>query len=217
MTSYKKKKTNEDMKRIVRLTENDISRIVNKVLIEQTEPNLSCDWFIMDTNLIDNQKGELHMSKVGNNWLIKKFNTNTQLPQLITLNVPLKNQLQVSWNSQNKNIVLSGPSLIGMRSYNILFNENNDIQDCKVLYEIQTNEGPQLVQGTIKLKKQENQPNIGNMVRLQNGAILTFGNYFSGRKRNLEDEKPLGLKRIFGTLEIEGDQYRFNGVQKKCK
>jgi hypothetical protein len=35
MTSYKKKKTNEDMKRIVRLTENDISRIVSKVLKEQ--------------------------------------------------------------------------------------------------------------------------------------------------------------------------------------
>ena len=36
MTSYKKKKTNEDMKRIVRLTENDISRIVNKVLKEES-------------------------------------------------------------------------------------------------------------------------------------------------------------------------------------
>jgi len=36
MTSYKKKKTNEDMKRIVRLTENDISRIVNKVLNEES-------------------------------------------------------------------------------------------------------------------------------------------------------------------------------------
>ena len=35
MTSYKKKKTNEDMKRIVRLTENDLSRIVKRVLVEQ--------------------------------------------------------------------------------------------------------------------------------------------------------------------------------------
>jgi hypothetical protein len=34
MTSYKKKKTNEDMKRIVRLTENDLSRIVKRVLKE---------------------------------------------------------------------------------------------------------------------------------------------------------------------------------------
>jgi len=34
MTSYKKKKTNENMKRIVRLTENDLSRIVKRILSE---------------------------------------------------------------------------------------------------------------------------------------------------------------------------------------
>jgi hypothetical protein len=41
MTSYKKKKTNEDMKRILKLTENDISRIVNKVLKEETRSVIS--------------------------------------------------------------------------------------------------------------------------------------------------------------------------------
>ncbi len=218
MTSYKKKKTNEDMKRIVSLTENDINKLVKKILNEQNEPPLNCDWFMMDTNLLDGQKGEIQIMRLDNNgnWRLQKTTNNTTRPVIVNLTVPQKNQLQVSWDSANKRIVLSGPSLIGMRSYNTLFNENTTEQDCKVLYEIQTNEGPQLVQGTIKLKKQENQPNIGNMVRLQDGATLTFGNYFSGRKRNLQDEKSLGLRRLFGTLEIEGDQYKFNGLQKKC-
>ena len=219
MTSYKKKKTNEDMKRIVRLTENDLSRIVKRVLVEQSTPPLNCDWFIMDTNLIDGQKGELQITSLGSGrWSIQK-NTPNSNPSQINLTVPQVNQLQVSWNRTNKQITLTGrQTLNGMNAYNTLFNESNTATDCKVMYEIQTNQGPQLFAGTLKLETSNVQPKfLNNQVRLQNGAIITYGSdCFVGRKRRYNDDSPAQRGTVYGYIGSKGVS-SFNDRQKSCQ
>ena len=207
------------MKRIVRLTENDLSRIVKKVLLEQSTPPLECNWFISDTNLIDGQTGELHLVALGSGrWRLRKYSPNNPLPVDINLTVPQTNQLQVSWDNTNKQIVLTGSqTLNGMNAYNTLFNESNTATDCKVLYQKQTNEGPQLFAGTLKLETSNQQPRLlNNQVRLQNGASITFSNdYFVGRKRRYGNETQADRGIVYGYIISKGVT-SFNDYQKKC-
>ncbi len=211
------------MKRIVRLTENDLSRIVKRVLLEQNDPSLdTCDWFIPDTYLIDNRKGELQMTNVRpGQWVVTKFsnpNDATSPTRNIAITVPLSNQLQVIWNSQTKSISLTGPSLIGMSAYNTIFGTNKNATDCFVLCETQSNDGPKLSVGIIKLNKSNNLP-VGNTteVRLQNGAVITYRNsHYVGRKRRYDKDNSLNTGRVYGTIEI-GQNFTFNEFQRKCK
>ena len=229
MTSYKKKKTNEDMKRIVRLTENDLNRIVKKVLLEQDAPPLGdCDFFIMDTKLLDGNLGELHMFQTRpGDWRLQKFIRGNMNPTQKQIRIPQLDEIEVEWDSQRKQIKLTGQSLLGLKAYNLVFNQNADEYSGKIIYA--SNQNPSeyggrrsqfILAGTVKLNITEEQPKLlNNSVKLKNGAkIKKSHSYFIGRSGKYKTNKTLSinnLDRVYGAIEIDGIG-EFNNGQRKC-
>ena len=182
MTSYKPK--NENMKpRIVNLTESDLRRIIDRVLLEQA-PELTCDFIITSTNLIDRKDGELQIEDMGNGmWSFTKTSGvgGRTTTKKIRLEIPNGDEIQVAWDEKKQKIYLTGQkSLVAMESYNLLHDQNTTPEDCCVLImgkqqpgRYFENTGPMVVSGTLSLGT-DDIPFYKDLVERKDGAVITL-------------------------------------------
>lgn len=175
------------MKKIIRLTESDLARIVKRVIREsKVGPELNCDWFITDTTLFDGVKGELHMTeKSRGEWVLEKYNNPNDVTSFTekTIEIPQSSEIEVEWDDETENIKLVGNGLKALDAYNILYNTNESAESCNVLFasdsypsEYGKSRSQYINAGKISVLKNE-KPSIlpVDLVKLKDGATAIYG------------------------------------------
>jgi hypothetical protein len=206
------------MKKIIRLTENDLARIVKRIIKETESPELECDWFISDTTLLDGVKGELHFTEKSKGfWYVQKFSNvsdDTDFTEA-TITIPQLKEIEVEWDEDEEKIKLVNKSLDGLDAYNKLHNTNYDAYSCKLLFASESypsNYGVSRSQyihsGEVFLIDDENKPKTTpNEVKLQDGAVIAFDvSYYVDKKL---------FKKSYKFLSMSPDE-SFNRSLDKC-
>jgi len=203
------------MGRLDKLKREIIIEANRKILNE--DPELECNWFIMNTKYLDGKIGELHLTEESKGtWYLQKFSNTTDLTDFTqsVIEIPQYRDIEFQWDENENTIKLIGDSLIGLESYNELFLDNEDDYSCKLLYG--TDQAPSrfgvkksqyIVAGKFELIEIKNKPQLGETeVDMVDGAIITSLSYFVEKKL---------LSKKYYTLKFFGDE-KFANKLKKC-
>lgn len=189
----------------IKIMTKNFSRLINSKLgnvkpmlneVESNKPELNCDWFVMDTNLVDGVTGELHFSNSGETkWVVEKFSNpnNDDDFTLLTISIPKYDDLEVIWNKAEKRIELHGEkSLMALKSYNDLNRTNDGPESCNVVcttvgvvdkFGFKDPDG--IILGKIKLSQFSGDFPGVEPVKVTDGAIANISNnFYKTRKSN---------------------------------
>lgn len=174
------------MKKIIRLTESDLAKIVKRVIKEsKVNPERNCNWYITDTTLLDGVKGDLHMTERSKGiWILEKYNNPNYAtpPFKKNIEVPPPSEIEVEWDDEIENIRLVGNGLKALNAYNVLFNTSESPESGKVLFTTDSypskygiERAQYIIAAKIVVSKSE-KPSIFPMelVKLKDGATAIF-------------------------------------------
>ena len=204
------------MGRIGKLKREIIAEANRKILNEEG-PELSCNWFIMDTKYLDDKLGELHFTEQSRGiWYLQKFSNTSDMSDVTetTIEIPQYNDIEFQWDDNKKTIKLIGDSLSGLDAYNEVFLDNEDEYSCKLF--TGANQSPSkfgvqkaqyIIAGKFELIEILDKPETGETeVEMGDGATITPLSYFVDKKL---------LKKRYYTLKFNSDK-TFSNQLTKC-
>lgn len=184
----------ENFFRLINSKLGNVKPILNEV--ESNKPELNCDWFVTDTNLVDGMVGELHFTNTGGTkWVVEKFSdpNNDDNFSLLMISIPNYDEIDVIWNESEQRIELTGEkSLMALKAYNDLNQTNLGPESCNVVcktvgvvdkFGFKNPDG--IILGKLELQQFSGEIPVVEPIKMVDGAIANIEtNIYTKRKVN---------------------------------